>query len=184
MQEMYALVFIFRYLDLFTSFVSLYNTCMKMIFISTTCYLVYLMRAKPPICQTYSRDQDNFPYELYLLGPCFLLGLIFCEEYGIMDILWSTSIWLESLAILPQLVLLQQIREVENLTSDFVGAMGLYRAFYILNWIYRYFAEDYVNWVGWIGGLVQTGLYCDFFYYYAKSKWYGNKLVLPTGAEA
>ena len=25
--------------------------------------------------------------------------------------------------------------------------------------------------MGWIGGLVQTGLYCDFFYYYAKSSW-------------
>jgi len=35
-----------------------------------------------------------------------------------------------------------------------------------------------------IGGLVQTGLYCDFFYYYAKSKWYGNKLVLPVSGDA
>merc|ERR1712194_525088 len=55
--------------------------------------------------------------------------------------------------------------------------------FYILNWIYRYFSEDYVNVVGWVGGLVQTGLYCDFFYYYAKSKWYGNKLVLPVSGD-
>ena len=28
-----------------------------------------------------------------------------------------------------------------------------------------------MNVVGWIGGLLQTGLYCDFFYYYAKSTW-------------
>jgi len=182
MQEMYALVFIFRYLDLLWSFISLYNTVMKLVFITTTVYLIYLMRVQVPISQTYERSNDSFPYELYLLGPCALLGILFTDEYTIPDILWSTSIWMESVSILPQLVLLQQIREVENLTSDFVGCMGAYRAFYILNWVYRYFAEDYVNWIGWIGGLVQTALYCDFFYYYARSKWYGNKLVLPVAA--
>ncbi|CAK0795324.1 unnamed protein product [Prorocentrum cordatum] len=141
------------------------------------------MRYKVPISQTYERSTDSFQYELYVLGPCFVIGLLCTEEYTIPDILWSTSIWLES---------------VENLTADFVGTLGAYRFFYILNWIYRYFAEDlagvevgvllppqdYVNVVGWIGGLVQTGLYCDFFYYYAKSKWYGSKLVLPVSGDA
>ncbi len=95
------------------------------------------------------------------------------------------------MAIIPQLIMLQQAREVENLTSNFVFAMGAYRspatlvssvvfrAFYILNWVYRYFGEGYVNYVGWFGGLLQTGLYLDFFYYYAISKWYGQKLILP-----
>merc|ERR1711862_763420 len=138
------------------------------------------MRVKPPVCTTYDRNQDNFQYEIYLLGPCAVLGLLICEEYTFIDILWSTSIWLESVTIVPQLVLLQQLREVENLTSDFVGTMGAYRAFYILNWVYRYFAEDYVNWIGWIGGLIQTVLYGDFLFYYAQSRWYGHKLVLPT----
>jgi len=182
MQEMYALVFCFRYLDLFWVYISLYNSVMKIVFITTTIYLVYMMRYKTPICQTYERTNDSFQYELYLLGPCAVMGLILCEEYTIPDMLWSTSIWLESVAIIPQLVLMQSRREIENLTSDFVGCLGAYRAFYILNWIYRYFSEDYVNWIGWIGGLIQTGLYCDFFYYYARSKWYGNKLVLPGAA--
>eukprot|EP00434_Breviolum_minutum_P000232 symbB.v1.2.000192.t1/scaffold21.1/size436794/11 len=138
------------------------------------------MRLKPPISQTYERSTDKFQYEIYLLGPCFLLGLLCTEEYNVAEVLWTTSIWLESVAIVPQLVLLQQMREVENLTSQFVATMGAYRALYILNWIYRYFADDYVNWVGWVGGLVQTVLYADFFYYYARSKWYGGKLVLPV----
>mmetsp|Transcript_59772 Transcript_59772/g.112791 ORF Transcript_59772/g.112791 Transcript_59772/m.112791 type:complete len:218 (+) Transcript_59772:74-727(+) len=180
MQEMYAMVFIFRYLDLLWSFISLYNTVMKIIFITTTLYLIYLMRMKAPVSQTYDRSVDCFQYELYLLPPCVVLGLICTDEYTIPDVLWTTSIWMESVAILPQLILLQQLKEVENLTSDFVSCMGAYRAFYILNWVYRYFVEDYVNIVGWIGGVVQTALYCDFFYYYAKSKWYGSKLVLPV----
>lgn len=180
MQEMYAMVFIFRYLDLFWSFISVYNTVMKVVFITSTAYLVYMMRMEPPVCQTYDRELDKFKYELYFLAPCLVLGVITTEEYSIPEILWTMSIWLESVAIVPQLTLLQQLREVENLTSDFVGTMGVYRAFYILNWIYRYFADGYVNWVGWIGGLVQTILYADFFYYYARTKIHGGKLVLPT----
>jgi len=182
MQEMYALVFILRYLDLLWSFISFYNTVMKVVFITTTFYLIWLMRFKSPICQTYERTNDAFQYEVYLLGPCFVLGLLCTEEYTISEILWSASIWIESVCLVPQLVLLQKIREVENLTSDFVGCLGAYRALYLLNWAYRYFTEGHVSWLGWLGGLVQTGLYCDFFYYYARSKWYGSKLVLP-GAE-
>ncbi|SBT37528.1 ER lumen protein retaining receptor, putative (ERD2) [Plasmodium ovale wallikeri] len=107
------------------------------------------------------------------------------RTYNLYNILWSFSIWLESVAILPQLVLLEKQREVENITSHYVITMGMYRAFYILNWIYRYFFDDkpYVNVVGWLGGLIQTLLYIDFFYYFALAKWYGKKLVLPFNGE-
>jgi ER lumen protein retaining receptor len=181
-QEIYLIVFVARYLDLFWLYVSLYNTIMKIFFIISTGWLIYTMRIKPPVSTTYDRNADNFQYEKWLLPPCALLALITTAEYSISEILWTMSIWLESVAIFPQLVLLQQLREVENLTSNFVFAMGAYRFFYILNWIYRYFVEGYVNWVGWIGGVIQTGLYVDFFYYYAMSKWYGQRLILPTVA--
>lgn len=182
MQEMYLIVFCCRYLDLLWSFISLYNTVMKLVFITTTAYLIYLMRLKAPVCTTYERSQDSFQYEIAFLIPAALLGVVTAEEHTIADMLWTASIWLESVAILPQLVLIQKMKEVENLTSNFVGCMGAYRFFYILNWIYRYYTEDYVTYVGWIGGVIQTALYCDFFYYYAKSKWYGSKLVLPVAA--
>eukprot|EP00397_Hematodinium_sp_SG-2012_P020022 GEMP01020604.1.p1 GENE.GEMP01020604.1~~GEMP01020604.1.p1 ORF type:complete len:218 (+),score=15.74 GEMP01020604.1:226-879(+) len=182
MQEIYLIVFMSRYMDLLWSFVSVYNTVMKLFFIVSTAYLVYVMRFKPPINQTYDRNADSFSYTKFFLVPALLLGVICADEYSISEIMWTSSIFLESVAIVPQLLLLQQIQEVENLTSNFVGAMGAYRACYILNWVYRYIAEDYTNRVGWIGGLVQTALYCDFFYYYARSKWYGNKLVLPMAS--
>lgn len=49
-QEVYLVVFCFRYLDLFMYFVSLYNTVMKILFIGATIFIIYLMRAKNPIC--------------------------------------------------------------------------------------------------------------------------------------
>ncbi|GAB67245.1 ER lumen protein retaining receptor [Plasmodium cynomolgi strain B] len=185
MQELYLIVFLCRYIDLFFVFVSFYNTVMKITFILTIAYTIYLIRFKLPISQTYNRKVDNFKSEKYLIPPCIVLSLLTCKTYNLYNILWSFSIWLESVAILPQLVLLEKQREVENITSHYVITMGMYRAFYILNWIYRYFFDDkpYINVVGWLGGLIQTLLYIDFFYYFAMAKWYGKKLVLPFNGE-
>ena len=83
--------------------------------------------------------------------------------------MWSFSIYLESVCIMPQIVMLQRYKEIENLTSNYVVLLGAYRALYIANWIQRYLTEKYYrNWIGWIAGTVQTLLYCDFFYYYAE----------------
>ena len=49
-QEMYLLVFCIRYMDLFMYFVSMYNTCMKIFFISSTAFIIYLMRFRKPYC--------------------------------------------------------------------------------------------------------------------------------------
>ena len=56
-----------------------------------------------------------------------------------------------------------------------------YRGLYIVNWVYRWLTEPrYKQWLVWICGVIQTGLYADFFYYYALC-WKGNKkLQLPA----
>lgn len=44
-----------------------------------------------------------------------------------------------------------------------------FSGFYLLNWIYRWMTEPhYSQWIVWLAGTVQTGLYCDFFYYYVR----------------
>lgn len=86
-----------------------------------------------------------------------------------MQILWTFSIYLEAVAIVPQLILLQRHGEVENLTSNYVVMLGAYRGCYVLNWIYRAATEKAYHfiWLMFIAGMVQTALYVDFFYYYA-----------------
>ncbi len=49
-QELYLLVFCVRYLDLFMYYISLYNTFMKLFFITSTAFIIYLMRYKKPYC--------------------------------------------------------------------------------------------------------------------------------------
>jgi len=177
-QELYALVFVTRYLDIFWNFISLYLTSMKLIFLGSTFYIIYLIRYKYKA--TYDREHDSFR-TVFIIGPCVVLALIINAEFTITEILWTFSLYLEAVAIFPQLVLLQRTNEVENITADYIFSSGSYRALYLFNWIYRYFTEpDYVQCVVWLSGLVQTGLYIDFFYYYIKSKYYGRKIVLPS----
>eukprot|EP01111_Echinosteliopsis_oligospora_P009535 TRINITY_DN2810_c0_g1_i1.p1 TRINITY_DN2810_c0_g1~~TRINITY_DN2810_c0_g1_i1.p1 ORF type:complete len:219 (+),score=23.46 TRINITY_DN2810_c0_g1_i1:125-781(+) len=180
-QIMYVLVFTTRYLDLFTNHYSLYNTVMKIIFLGTTYTIVYLMSTK--YRASYDRENDTFR-TIFLIAPSFVLGLMFGYKKtyfdSLFEILWSFSIFLESVAILPQIFLLQRTGEVENLTSDYIFALGSYRALYLLNWIYKAIHDDTgTDWIVWIAGIIQTALYCDFFYYYLTSKWYGRKLTLP-----
>ena len=112
MQECYLIVFLWRYLDLCWSFVSLYNSVMKIFFIISTGYLVFLMRFKPPVNQTYDRSVDSFQHEVFLIVPSLVLALFTCDEYAVTEVLWTASQWLEAVSITPQLVLLAKMREV------------------------------------------------------------------------
>jgi len=43
---------------------------------------------------------------------------------------------------------------------------GMYRALYLINWIWRYYFEGFFDLIAIVAGCVQTILYCDFFYLY------------------
>ena len=47
-QELYLIVFVTRYLDLFTTYYSLYNSLMKILYISATSYIVYMVKYTEP----------------------------------------------------------------------------------------------------------------------------------------
>lgn len=188
--ELFLVVFIARYLDLFTQYYSMYNSIMKVLYIASTATIVYMIRFSQPICSTYDRAQDTFLHWKFAVAPCMLLATITSFMGGgratsIMDILWTFSIILEAIAILPQLIVLQRYREVENLTGNYIFFMGAYRALYILNWIYRAYTEKHYihHYLVYFCGVVQTLLYADFFYYYAMSKAKGGKFSLPTAHE-
>jgi len=179
-QELYALVFVTRYLDLFSDYVSFYNSVMKIIFIASSISIVWYMRSHKIVRRSYDKEQDTFRHYLLVI-PCFILALLVHDKFTFREVLWAFSIYLEAVAILPQLVLLQRSRNIDNLTGQYVFFLGAYRGFYILNWIYRYFTErHYFRLIPWVSGLVQTALYADFFYYYFKSWKNNEKLQLPA----
>ncbi|KAE9554847.1 hypothetical protein FO519_001962 [Halicephalobus sp. NKZ332] len=162
-QVLFLIVFVARYLDLFTNFVSIYNSVMKVLFLGSSIATVYLMFVK--FKATYDKNHDIFRLEVLLI-PTVLLALLINHEYSFMEIMWTFSIYLESVAIMPQLFMLSRTGSAETITAHYLFALGSYRALYILNWVFRYYTESFLDPIAVVAGIVQTVLYADFFYLY------------------
>jgi len=176
-QILFTIVYASRYLDLFTNFISLYNSVMKIVFIGASGATLYLMYFK--FKATYDRNHDTFRIE-FLLLPVLLLALIVNHEFTMFEVLWTFSIYLEAVAILPQLFLVSKTGEAESITSHYLFALGSYRALYLLNWVYRYYMEGFYDLIAIVAGIVQTVLYCDFFYLYVTRVLKGKAMKLPA----
>ncbi|CAJ0565557.1 unnamed protein product, partial [Mesorhabditis spiculigera] len=162
-QILFALVFVTRYLDLFTHFVSFYNTVMKVFYLGSSFGVLWLMWHK--FKATYDRNNDTLRIEL-LVVPCAALALLVNHEFSLMEIMWTFSIYLEAVAIMPQLFMLSRTGNAETITAHYLFALGIYRALYIFNWFYRYQTESFFDPIATVAGIVQTVLYADFFYLY------------------
>ncbi|KAL8970638.1 MAG: hypothetical protein Q9197_003705 [Variospora fuerteventurae] len=178
-QALYLMVYATRYLDIFWTLTtgSLWNTSFKILFLASQAYVIYLMLNdyKP----THDPNIDTLKVQ-YLLGGSAVIAILFPYRYQFTEILWAFSIWLESVAILPQLFMLQRTGEAETITTHYLFGLGLYRALYIPNWLYRYFAEGYIDQIPWIAGAVQTVLYSDFFWIYYTKVLQGKRFNLPV----
>lgn len=158
---------------------------MKIIFICSSYYIVYQIKFRHPINQTYDRRLDEFRIWILVI-PTLILAFVFNVNFTPFEILWAFSIYLESVAILPQLIMVQKFaREnqgsVQNITAHYVVCLGLYRAFYVANWFVRYYFEPkYYDPIAWISGVVQTALYVDFIYFYFKARYMGRLMELPV----
>ncbi|MXQ94065.1 hypothetical protein E5288_WYG008534 [Bos mutus] len=183
-QLLFALVFTTRYLDLFTSFISLYNTSMKLIYIACSYATVYLIYMK--FKATYDGNHDTFRVE-FLVVPVGGLSFLVNHDFSPLEILWTFSIYLESVAILPQLFMISKTGEAETITTHYLFFLGLYRALYLVNWIWRFYFEGFFDLIAVVAGVVQTILYCDFFYLYItkvcqREKRVEKKLQLGTAS--
>jgi len=177
-QALFLLVFICRYLDILTNFVSPYNSLMKLFFISSAVATVYLMFLK--FKATYDRNHDTFRVE-FLVAPAAVLALVINHDFSVLEILWTFSIYLESVAIMPQLFMLSKTGSAETITAHYLFALGSYRGLYILNWVYRFYTESFIDPIAVVAGIVQTVLYADFFYLYVTRVLQQNKgIQLPA----
>ncbi|KXN65979.1 ER lumen protein retaining receptor [Conidiobolus coronatus NRRL 28638] len=136
-QVLYFVVFAARYAHMFTKWVSWYTFIMKLFFLGTSAFIIYQMYFIYK--DTYDHTQDNFKAEFLLL----------------ISNLRIFSLFLEAVAILPQLFLSIRTVEAKTIATRYLAALGSYRAFYILNWIYKYMNNDKVHWYAWYTGIVQ-----------------------------
>ncbi|KER21798.1 hypothetical protein T265_09958 [Opisthorchis viverrini] len=133
--------------------------------IATSFFHLCLSGERQPLADKNKSDPRNLGNSLY---PVY------------QSVLWTFSIYLESVAILPQLFMISSTGQAETITAHYLFALGSYRAMYLLNWIYRYYTEDVYDLIAIVAGCVQTLLYIDFFYLYVTKVLKGKSLVLPV----
>ena len=166
--EIYLLVFCIRYLDLFLYFISFYNTMMKILFIGASVFILYLMRMNKIISITYERKkEDVFPH-IYLIPFALIMTFICHKDWTWWGLTYSFSLWLESVAVLPQIVIINKSGEIFSYTAHYLASLGSYRFFYLILWIYRYKEYKIISYVSIFSGTFQVLLYVDFFYLYIK----------------
>jgi ER lumen protein retaining receptor len=94
------------------------------------------------------------------------LCVLFSYLFLMLQVLWTFSIYLESVAIVPQLCLVLRTGKAEIFMLFYLFAFGSYRAMYLLNWLYRYYFENHYDLIAVVAGVVQTLIYCGFFCLY------------------
>eukprot|EP01016_Furgasonia_blochmanni_P029946 TRINITY_DN3130_c0_g1_i3.p2 TRINITY_DN3130_c0_g1~~TRINITY_DN3130_c0_g1_i3.p2 ORF type:complete len:171 (+),score=52.12 TRINITY_DN3130_c0_g1_i3:223-735(+) len=129
---------------------------------------------------TYNWDLDVIN-AFFLVVPAIILAVLFhpsLNNYAPADIAWTFGLYLEAVAMFPQLYLFMKTRgEIESVTSHFVASQGISR---ILNFIFWVFSYEELNdasasslavapgHVGYCVIVAQAGqliLMADFFYH-------------------
>lgn len=87
-QELYLVVFITRYLDLFTTYYSFYNTIMKILYISATAYIIYMVKGTEPFKTAYEKAHDSFLHWKFAVLPCVVLAIVtnLIQGFNLMEV--------------------------------------------------------------------------------------------------
>eukprot|EP00753_Platysulcus_tardus_P005389 PLAT13249.1.p1 GENE.PLAT13249.1~~PLAT13249.1.p1 ORF type:complete len:293 (-),score=116.69 PLAT13249.1:74-928(-) len=131
---------------------------------------------------------------IWLIGPALLLAVLAhpsLNQFWATDIAWTFGLYLECVAILPQLYLfVRKGGEVESFTSHFVFSLFLSRLFDFIFWLSSYSELNdkyshspggrYVGLMVLFSQIVQLLLMGDFVYQYVRSMRRGVKMMLPT----
>jgi ER lumen protein retaining receptor len=179
-QLLYVLVFLTRYLDLLwvSPAFSYWNFVLKNFYIWSSIYILILMLRVYP--RTREREKA-WRLAIYATGGSLVAAPIMTaifEKFVFVEMLYTFSLVLESICILPQLLLLRQTTVPTVITSFYLLLLGSYRFFYILNWIVRAASkEHWFDPVSVIFGIIQTALYVDFAWVY----WTRQRVKLRGG---
>jgi hypothetical protein len=143
------------------------------------CLLIYLIYYK------YRETADilldgKIPF-YFLVIPCYIFSLLFrsaLNDNVFCDINWAFSMYLEALAIFPQILLFTFKKgQIETFTSHYVALCGLSRLFSLIFWwdTYEELVTDQVFFGKYIGyfiigaQILQLIIMADYYYLYFKS---------------
>ena len=141
------------------------------------------------------RNAQEDPNTLYLgLAPALLalFGHSTLNNFYLTDLMWSLSMYLEAVALIPISRMLKKSIDLENFSSHFLAAQTIARVLSFIFWIKSYtelnivYSEQPLNFLGGYSGyftllseLVACYFTGDFLFYYLKSAVLGTPMSLP-----
>merc|ERR1719506_3562597 len=137
--------------------------------------------------RSYQEEFDTFSLDrvvpiAIVMAMCIHGNL---NNHWFFDTVWTISMNLDTIALLPQLFMLAKIGgEVEGVTSHFIALILVSRACQFAFWFYgfRELQRDGANIAGWwliTAHALQLLLSADFVYYYVKANIKGRRMTLP-----
>ena len=149
--------------------------------ISSIC-LVYMIRNTFRDTANIHEDSIDFTY---LVVPTIGLALLVHTSLNrnfVTDVLWTFSVYLESVAILPQIYLFFKKKgQIESYTSHYVALQGLSRLFSLIFWFDTYdelntslddsysLFHHYCGYFIVISQVIQLLIMLDYYYHYIKA---------------
>ncbi|CAG7837275.1 unnamed protein product [Allacma fusca] len=155
-QVLFLLTYTLRYMDMWLewSFISYYNTIVKLYIISMCSLLVYLIYTTNR--ESYDFDSDNF--DLYILiVPVTLLAFLVNYELTFTEFCWTWSIYMEAVALIPQFYMIAVTGYAANSIVVYVLIMGVYRGLHVVYWIMAFYEQPTeMDLISAISGVVET----------------------------
>jgi hypothetical protein len=148
------------------------------------------------ICSRLKHSREDIVPASFLVIPCLVLALIAhptLNSFFPTDCAWGFAMYLESVALIPQLLLLKKRKgDVEVFSSHFIAACGASQLFSMIFWVFSYqelnrvYVSVFFNLLGHFAGyfvliakVAECVFVADFFYYYVKSAILGTPFALP-----
>jgi len=161
---LFFIVFSARFLNVFFCEQSIFLVLYKVLLWTGTLKVVILMWA----LGSREDKRDTMPLFVVLVPPAvvaLVFGVYSVEDHGlIVELLWIFSMYLESVAMLPQYIYCY--RDMDNrcpIVSAYVFVMGGYRMVFGLSWAYHYLVMPYyLDMSSLISGVLGIVFFCDY----------------------
>lgn len=159
-QMLFLMVFMTRYLDLFTEAQQTYLVVFKVMFNAVT---AATLGGIEMLDDTYEATLDSCNI-LAIILPCFFASGLVTITSSILDRLWTFSEFLEPFALVPQYIMCYRAPSIRPIVVVYILCVGGYRVLYMCNWIYKRYCWQaaYHDYTSWLGGFVECVLFADF----------------------
>jgi len=176
-QILYLLMFCSRYINKTLLDPPLWDTIVKILFLVFSALVVLLMICK--FQKTYDKRHDAFRI-VFILVIAGVASYFSAPTKSIAGIAYTFSFWIESLLMVPQIILLGRLKGVYILTRNYLLVLSLYQLMRSLDWISRLVQswKETPKFV-WITGSLQLATYGGFLRAYAKATVKGPDDALP-----